>query len=287
MPAIYTASAHIEMDKRISWQVEWIQSLPHFHDARRILEVGSGTFATTYTLARKYPDKEFVGIDFAFPEKATERLKYAEPRNLTAIRHDIRSLDLLASSQFDFAYSIAVLEHVRELEAHLRAIYLVLKSGGRYTFKETPFWSSSHGHHFEHNSPECPVPPYGHLMMSREELGAYLTDTARKEPAVVAKILSEIYDREDLSRLSRTETRAIIAASPFVIESWSENQDRNYTDATREAVLRNNIYRLDPEDLKISGVSCTLYKPPEPVEKPGFLDTLLRKAGLQRLPVDS
>lgn len=275
------------MNKRISWQVDWIQSLPHFHDARRILEVGSGTFETTYTLARKYPKKEFVGIDFAFPEKATERLKYAEPRNLTAIRHDIRSLDFLAGEQFDFAYSIAVLEHVRELDTHLRAIFSVLKSGGRYTFKETPFWSSAHGHHFEHNSPECPVPPYGHLMMSREELGTYLANTAGKEPAVVAKILGEIYDREDLSRLSRTETRAIIAASPFVIESWSENQDQNYTDAIREAVLRNNIYQLDPEDLKISGVSSTLFKPPKPVKKPGFLDAVLRGFGLQRLSADT
>lgn len=275
------------MNKRISWQVEWIQSSKHFHDARKILEVGSGTFATTYTLAKMYPDKEFVGIDFAFPEKTAERLRWAEPRNLTAIRHDIRSLDLLASGQFDFTYSIAVLEHVRELDAHLRAIYSVLKSGGRYTFKETPFWSSSHGHHFEHNTPECPVPPYGHLLMSRAELGTYLADTARKDPAVVAKILSEIYDREDLSRLSRTETRAIIAASPFVIESWSENQDENYTDAVREAVSRNNIYQLDPEDLKISGVSSTLYKPPEPVKKPDFLEALLRRAGLQRLPSNS
>ena len=275
------------MNKRISWQVEWVQSFQHFQDARRILEVGAGTFATTYTLAKRYPEKEFVGIDFAFPEKAAERLRYAEPRNLTAIRHDIRSLEILADGQFDFAYSIAVLEHVRELDAHLRAIYSMLKSGGRYTFKETPFWSSSHGHHFEHNSPECPVPHYGHLMMSKEELGAYLADKAGKDPAAVAKILGEIYEREDLSRLSRTQTRAIMEASPFSIESWSENQDENYTDAIRDAVMRNNIYQLDPEDLKISGVNCTLYKPPEPVKKPSFLDAALRRVGLQRLPGDS
>jgi ubiquinone/menaquinone biosynthesis C-methylase UbiE len=266
---------------RISWQIEWVQSSKHFQAAETVLEVGSGTFETITLLARKHPEKSFVGIDFSLSADAAGVIKDA-PRNLTAIKHDIRNLGLLSDRQFDFDYSVAVLEHIRELKSHLSTVWAVLKDGGRYSFKETPFWSSSLGHHYEHNSPDCPIPHYGHLFMSKSELKIYLTEKARLTDSEVAKVMRQVYDREDLSRLSLSETRSIISSSSFVVESWKEKTDENYTEALRDAVVGKNVFAIEPEDLKISGVACTLRKP---AQRPGGSSLLARishKLGIGR-----
>jgi len=268
------------MEKRISWQIEWVQAFAHFQKARRILEVGSGNFETLMFLAKKYPGKQFVGIDFAFSDASVSAIKNAPP-NLAAIKHDIRDLRLLANDQFDFVFSAAVLEHIRELESHLSAIHATLKRDGKYSFLESPFWSSSLGHHYEHNSPECPIPHYGHLMMSREQLKKYLEEHAQRQPAEIEKILRGIYEREDLSRLTRTETRAIVESSPFIIEAWKERLDKNYSEDLMKAVVGNNIYNVDAQDLQISGVTCTLRKSASPGNKSNWTSKILRKFGIR------
>jgi hypothetical protein len=63
------------------------------------------------------------------------------------------------------------------------AVYKVLKKGGKYSFMESPFWSSSHGHHYDHNAADYPIPPYGHLYMSRDELHSSLATSAGIRPA--------------------------------------------------------------------------------------------------------
>jgi ubiquinone/menaquinone biosynthesis C-methylase UbiE len=269
------------MNKRIIWQIEWVQKWPHFHKADKILEVGSGTFETIAFLATKYPEKQFIGVDFVFGKDAAPVLKNA-PKNLTAIKHDIRDLGLFSDECFDFAYSVAVMEHIRELEAHLMAIYKVLKKGGKYSFMESPFWSSSLGHHYDHNAPDCPIPPYGHLYMSRDELHSFLGTIAGKDSLEIGKILKRIYDRKDLSRLSRTETKNIITSSPFIVESWTEKIDANYSDQLAEAVLKNNVYNLDAKDLPVSGVVCTLVKPPEIAAEPRWQEKLASILGIRK-----
>jgi len=276
-----SVTANHRMRDRISWQIEWVQSSKHFQAAERILEVGSGTFETITFLARKHPEKSFVGVDFSLSADAAVVVKDA-PRNLTAIKHDIRNLGLLSDRQFDFAYSVAVLEHIRELNSHLSTVWAVLKDGGRYSFKETPFWSSSLGHHYEHNSPDCPIPHYAHLFMSRSELKNYLTEKARLPDSEVAKVLRQVYDREDLSRLSLSETRSIIASSSFVVESWKEKADQNYTEALRDTVVGKNIFAIEPEDLKISGVACTLRKPTRGRARSTLLTKIGRRFGIGR-----
>jgi ubiquinone/menaquinone biosynthesis C-methylase UbiE len=248
------------LQKRIDRQVEWVQKWPHFLQAKRILEVGSGTFDTLNFLAKKYPDKEFYGIDFVLGEDALLPLKQA-PTNLTAIKHDIVNLDFFSAEQFDFAYSVAVLEHIRPLAIHLASMYRVLVEGGRYCYIEQPFWSSSLGHHFKHNSADCPVPPYGHLYMTEAELRHYLETQTSLEERTVRGVIRQVYQRQDLSRLSRTETHRIVEASPFVIESWEEKKDANFSDELANRVMANNVYQLEVGDLRISGVVASLLKP--------------------------
>lgn len=274
-------AVNTRMNKRIIWQIEWVQKWPHFHKADKILELGSGTFETIAFLATKYPKKQFIGVDFVFGRDASPVLKNA-PKNLTAIKHDIRDLDLFCDECFDFAYSVAVLEHIRELEAHLMAIYKVLKKGGKYSFMESPFWSSSLGHHCDHNAADCPIPHYAHLYMSRDELHSFLRTSAGKDGLEIDKILRRIYDRKDLSRLSRTETKAIITNSPFIVESWTEKIDANYSGQLAEVVLKNNIYNLDEKDLSVSGVVCTLAKPSEMTAEPRWREKLSSILGIRK-----
>ena len=247
------------MNKRVAWQASWVEKWPSFVAAGNVLEVGSGTFETIAHLAKAYPDKQFYGVDFELRPQAVSVAENA-PDNLVILKQDVRDLCSLPENHFDFAFSVALIEHIRELDAHLKEIYRVLKEGGCYCFMAAPLWSSSLGHHCDHNAPDCPIPYYSHLYMTREQLGDFLITQAGKSPHESAQILRRVYDRKDLSRLSRSQIRKFAEQSPLRIASWKENKDKNYDNRLAKTVLQNNLYGLEASDLQISTVLCCLIK---------------------------
>ncbi len=113
----------------MTWQGKYVESSPTFKSAESILEVGAGAFKTSNWLAKRHPDRRFVAVDFEISNKACEILTDT-PRNLTVLKHDARDLRILSENQFDLVWSVAVMEHIRELEAHLNEVERVLKLGG-------------------------------------------------------------------------------------------------------------------------------------------------------------
>lgn len=237
----------------MTWQANWIKSQAHFANANRVLEVGAGAFVTSKYLAIQFPDKHFYGLDFTLSKAALEAVADI-PSNLTIIKHDARDLKLLAEGYFEIAFSVAVLEHIRELAAHLDEVHRILTMGGRYIYWQAPYWSSSIGHHYRHWEASCPIPHYAHLHLSRAELASIIPEVSR------ANAMYYIYERGDLSRLSLTETRTIVRASRFRIENWENDPDQNYSAEANTRVLANNIYDVLPSDLKIKGSRVTLLK---------------------------
>lgn len=255
------------VSKRVASQLAWVKKWPRFVTAKSVLEVGSGSFETLDQLARMHPDKQFYGVDFKLRPQALVVADNA-PGNLKVLQHDVRDLRLLPEDHFDFVFSMALIEHVRQLAMHLLEVHRVLKDRGRYCFMASPLWSSSTGHHYDPNAPDCPIPHYGHLYMTRKELGNFLITHGSKSLKESTQLLRRVYDRQDLSRLSRAQTRQIVERSPLKIESWTEGRDNNYNAALANAVLQNNLYGLDAGDLQISTVHCSLIKAEDGYEPP-------------------
>src|SRR5690625_3153276 len=241
----------------MTWQGQWAEGMAGFEGAGRVLEIGAGAFRTSLYLARKYPDKEFYGLDFALSDAALHTLK-STPRNLTVLKHDARDMDLVSEGYFDFAFSVAVLEHIHELSRHLSGVHRVLRKSSPYCFWEAPLWSCSSGHHYKKNRQENnPIPPYGHLYMTRQEFAAHFLYRGLSEEHG-EKILRKVFDRKDLSRLSKTNTKTIILESRFTIAEWEEDIDDEYNEEVISKVLRNNIYCIPHDDLKIKGIRVRL-----------------------------
>ena len=242
----------------MGWQANYVRRHPDFSAVERALEIGAGGFATAIELARANPNKEFYGVDFVLSPLALENLADA-PRNLTVVKHDARDLAIFAEGYFDIVYSIAVMEHIRELELHLRETWRILKPGGSYWFWQAPFWSCSRGHHFRHGAVDCPIPHYAHLYMSPDELKSLLRDNGH-EAEKAESVVSFIYDRGDLSRMGRSETRNVIENSSFEIAAWEDDEDDKFDAVGAARVLSNNLYSIPEEDLRYKGARVHLVK---------------------------
>jgi ubiquinone/menaquinone biosynthesis C-methylase UbiE len=244
----------------MTWQGKWVRQRSGFKDATKILEVGAGAFDTTHFLASRYPGKEFYGVDFVLSPAALTTLETI-PDNLTIVKHDARDLRVLAEGYFDAVFSVAVMEHIHELEAHLAELHRILKPGGLFWFWESPFWSSSMGHHYRHQHADCPIPHYGHLYMDREELCEYLREHEKLHELQIEAIGHQIYERGDLSRLTRAETRQIVEDSPFEVVTWEDEPDQWFDPDLAKKVLANNVHGVLEEDLPIKGAKACLQRP--------------------------
>jgi SAM-dependent methyltransferase len=241
----------------MTWQANWASKREGFASAKRILEIGAGAFETSLYLARKFPDKEFVGVDFVLSPSALKN--FAEiPPNLTILKHDARDFEIFATGYFDFAFSVAVVEHIRELAEHLKETHRVVKEGGRYDFWVAPFWSSSMGHHYLHWTADCPIPHYAHLYLSQDAMREHLS--ARLPESKVTDAMYRLYERGDLSRLNRVDVHRIARNSEFSMSAWEDEADQNYSEEGIERVFANNIYGVLREDLPFKGAKVSLLK---------------------------
>lgn len=245
-----------EMD----WQTRAVLRNGLFKEASTVLEIGAGAYRTSISLAQQYPDKRVVGLDFRLSDAALVNLKDA-PGNLSVVKHDARDLQIFGADTFDFVFSIAVMEHIHELREHLAEVYRVLAPGGTYWFIEGPFWSCSSGHHYKKLSGgRCPIPRYAHLSHTPDELRALLLgEGSSKEEA--DHIVARVYDRPDLSRLSRTQTKSIVEMSEFDVDRWVDDPDEHYSVEGASLALKRGLYPLTSEDLAIKAARVTLRKP--------------------------
>jgi len=242
----------------MTWQAGWLRNFTNVESSFKILEIGAGNFETSKYLAENYSDKNFFAIDFVFSKHALQTFSNT-PRNLTIVKHDARDLSLFQDGYFDMIFSVAVLEHIHELKIHLDEIYRVLRKGGHYVFYESPFWSSSLGHHYLHWKEDCPIPHYGHLYLDKENM-ENLMKKQNINSNTTRHIMERVYSRDDLSRLSYTKTKKIIESTNFEISKWQTVPDQNYDITYEKRIEENNIYDLNLEDLKIKGIEVILTK---------------------------
>lgn len=98
---------------------------------RRILEIGSGTGRFCLALARKYPEKEILGIDYA-PESIIISRKGAKLRNLKNVHFQEADLFNLPfpDNHFDLVFENGVIEHLKNYPQAVKEMKRVVKKNG-------------------------------------------------------------------------------------------------------------------------------------------------------------
>jgi len=101
---------------------------------RRVLDAGSGEGGVAMALGARHPDVRVEGVEVSTTNvriaRQLNRFKNVEfrPGLAEEVHH------LFPPGSFDLVYSFAVLEHVRDVDATVRAIETVLRPGGRFAF---------------------------------------------------------------------------------------------------------------------------------------------------------
>lgn len=134
-------------------------------------------------------------------------------------------------SKFDIVFSINAFEHILPLEQVLERAHKALRSGGQLFAQFGPVWSCIVGSHFwvhpgfNFNTPD-PLPPWAHLLMSREQVEAHLLahgvdDDSRRQA------LYQIFESSFVNRRFYEDYEAAMAASDFrdytVEPRWSRH----------------------------------------------------------------
>ncbi|MBL8025026.1 MAG: methyltransferase domain-containing protein [Fibrobacteres bacterium] len=140
---------------------------------------------------------------------------------------DIINLPNDLERRFDLVFSLAAFEHIHRLPQALERMYAALKPGGKLFSYFSPIWSSFHGHHLPdmtdeagrfYNFNNSPIPPWGHLLMTRPEMLAFLkghTDVRTAENMVYY-----IYNANNINRFFFEDYLEFVKATPFVIEMF-------------------------------------------------------------------
>ncbi|OLD78808.1 MAG: hypothetical protein AUG87_00420 [Candidatus Rokubacteria bacterium 13_1_20CM_4_70_14] len=101
---------------------------------RRALDAGSGEGGVAMALGARHPDVRVEGVEVSATNvriaRQLNRFKNVDFR--PGLAEEVHLLFPAAS--FDLVYSFAVLEHVRDVNATVRAIETVLRPGGRFAF---------------------------------------------------------------------------------------------------------------------------------------------------------
>lgn len=129
-------------------------------------------------------------------------------------------------NKFDAILSIAAFEHIAKFPEALERMYKALKRGGKLISIFAPIWSSHDGHHlpsiFDENGDEFsfsnnPLPPWGHLYMSRTEIYDYLRMNHSREFS--RKVMYYIFNSNHLNRYFFNDFQKFIEDSNFLHKS--------------------------------------------------------------------
>jgi SAM-dependent methyltransferase len=101
---------------------------------RRVLDAGSGEGGVAMALCARHPELSVDGVEVSSTNvKIARRLnRWRSATFRQGLAEEVH--EYFESGRFDLAYSFAVLEHVRDVDATVRSIMTVLRPGGRFCF---------------------------------------------------------------------------------------------------------------------------------------------------------
>jgi len=101
---------------------------------RRVLDAGSGEGGVAMALCARHPELTVDGVEVSSTNvKIARRLnRWPSATFRQGLAEEVH--EYFEPGRFDLAYSFAVLEHVRDVDATVRSIVTVLRPGGRFCF---------------------------------------------------------------------------------------------------------------------------------------------------------
>jgi len=101
---------------------------------RRVLDAGSGEGGVAMALCARHPELSVDGVEVSFTNvKIAKQLnRWTTATFRQGLAEEVH--EYFEPGRFDLAYSFAVLEHVRDVDATVRSIMTVLRPGGRFCF---------------------------------------------------------------------------------------------------------------------------------------------------------
>ena len=137
--------------------------------------------------------------DLSFKHKQNQRYNF--------YLDNIENLPETYYCQYDLIFSIATFEHIHKLPQALDKMFFALKPGGKLFTIFCPIWSAHDGHHLpemtdkqgnNYNFANSPIPPWGHLLMTRGEMAKYLYQKIDKETA--DQMIYYVYQSNHINR---------------------------------------------------------------------------------------
>lgn len=228
-----------------------------------VLEIGSDLSGTVSQEMKEHGAQMVIGVN---PLLGLEKSESPPPTDGFShlLRADARWLPL-KDETIASIFSVATFEHISELNIALDEMYRVLKPGGLLYSDFGPIWSSSVGHHVyakvgdeeaRHWKPgKNPVPHFGHLLYSADELRIQLTDKVSQ--SLLDAIIAWIYEEQGINRLFYEDYISIVEKSGFQIVE--RNEVREHIDSEIEKSLQE-IY-LPYQEFRCRMIEVVLRKP--------------------------
>jgi SAM-dependent methyltransferase len=208
-----------------------------------VLEVGSDLAGAASKEIKIRGARMVVGINPLLELKHNEDFPQPYDRNYL-LRSDSRWIPLKDES-ISSIFSVATFEHIYNLDVAMAEMYRVLRPGGILYSDFGPIWSCSVGHHVyakvgeeeaRHWIPgKNPVPHFGHLLYSPEELHERLN--SKGSPALIKAIIDWIYKGHGINRLFYEDYLQTFEQSEFQIMKL--NRVMEHVEASMEKLLRD------------------------------------------------
>lgn len=170
-----------------------------------------------------------------------------------------------ASNAFDIIYGCAVMEHIVNMAEFFECAFERLAPGGWAILHGCPLWHSAVGHHtyilcddtlYSFGDENCPVRPFSHLYMMKDELREALVKRSVPQKHADA-ICSQIYDSDQINRLSIAQICSAAAKQP-----WQEIRlvtDIDYTPHQQKDFI--NKLGIEVKDVQRAAIYIAVKKP--------------------------
>lgn len=115
----------------LRYMQKWLETPVRDGRSVRVLDVGCGTGHTTLSLARHFPDVEFIGIDVSETSLESARREAGRESGLN-VKFEYADVTegLSKLGEFEIVLCLGVLHHIRSLEDNFQHIVSPLREGG-------------------------------------------------------------------------------------------------------------------------------------------------------------
>lgn len=196
---------------------------------KKVLEIGGGAKLES---AKKF--LEF-GAEQVTVTNIGHGINKAEKHDkVTTMYANALHLDETFDEPFDIVYGVAVLEHIPDPEQYLQQIYGLLNPGGYVCLTGGPIWTGPLGHHlwakcetvhYRFADRACnPIPDWGHLLLSKDEMRNGLMVNESVPPEDADKIVNWVYHTKNINRLTHAQIIESFHNSKFQIAELKENR---------------------------------------------------------------